>query len=128
MPAVNGETTSTEPIFEDSGHDGAPAPPRSIWVSEHAPSPFAAAGLSVSPSGSVTVALRNGGVASVSGSSLCGTLTSTSNPVGLSAAIVSGCAVSDGSNCNSLQPVTGGDTEVADAHAGSLKLGVPSAL
>src|ERR1700680_3459845 len=125
---MTGVVTSTVPIFEDSGHVGAAALPKPICASEHAPWPLAAAGLTVNPAGSVTEALRTGGVASVPGVSLCGIFIATSKPVGLSAVAVSGCAPRDASKCNRLQPVTGGASAVADAQFGSVRSGVPSGL
>src|SRR6202521_1071936 len=127
-PSSCGGRTSMVPSFEDSGHAGGAAVPSAICASLHAVSPVAADGSTVNPGGNVTEASRNGGVASVLGSSLWGTCMMTSNPVGLSAVLVSGCTRKDGSKRSRLQPVTGGDCEVLDAHAGSDKSGLPSAL
>src|ERR1700694_13943 len=127
-PSSSGVRTSMVPSFEDSGHAGGALVPNAIWASLHAVSPVAADGSTVNHAGNVTDASRNGGVASVEGSSLWGTCMMTSNPVGLSAVLVSGCTRKEGSKRSRLQPVTGGDCEVLDAHAGSVRSGLPSAL
>src|SRR4029077_7628323 len=74
-PGNAGVSTSTEPIFDASGHEGALAvkslrlpPCQPICASLHAARPPAAAGFTVNPAGRTTLASRNGGVASVSGS------------------------------------------------------------
>src|SRR5271166_2329269 len=73
--------------------------------------PDAAEGSSVRPGGSVTLASRSGGVASVPGVSSCGSFKSKVAPVGLSATVVSGLNVKDSGAKRSLsQPVTGGDS------------------
>ena len=94
---------------DGAGAAGAGPADHPTWASEQASKPFAADGLSVIPAGISTVASLSGGVASLPGSSVCGTVMSKSRPVGESAAVVSGLADIDALKCRRLQPVTGGD-------------------
>src|SRR6202521_4555094 len=118
-PSSCGGRTSMVPSFEDSGHAGGAAVPSAICASLHAVSPVAADGSTVNPGGNVTEASRNGGVASVLGSSLWGTCMMTSNPVGLSAVVGFRWGAHKGLKPHRLPPGDRGEWRGFDAHAGS---------
>src|ERR1700729_3980037 len=56
----------------------------------------------------------------------CGAFTSTDNPAGVSARVVSGDAEKEGRNAGAEQPCIAGICATSRIHEGSLKSGVPS--
>ena len=118
--------TSTLPILALSGQLGRSAPwARSIWADEQALLPLAAAGFTAIPSGKLTVVSLMLEVARSASPSLWGTLSSTSTPVGLSAAVVSGCRVRLGSNFSAEQPFRPTGLPAVSVLGASLAWGTP---
>src|SRR4029077_6871255 len=119
VPGSSGLWSQTVPTLEARGLGGAAALALVICAGLQEPRPSAAEGLTVIPWGRVTTAFFKGGVARVSGSSDWGTLSSTSRPEAESAVLESGCTVRVGLKWSRLQPVTGGESAVAEAQLGS---------
>src|SRR4051794_37106772 len=82
-----GPSMLTPPVTPAPGHAIGSRLPFANCASVHASRPFAAAGLIVIPSGSVTAASLTCAVASVAASELCGTWRSTAALVGSSACV-----------------------------------------
>src|ERR1700742_3669061 len=72
------------------------------------------------PSGRRTTTLRTCAVAKAVGALLCGTFTSTTRPVGASAALDNGCAVTVGLNGRRSQPVVANGTPLRPSDSGVL--------
>src|SRR5215212_9698916 len=94
----------TDPIFEASGHVGSLSDPRPICAGLQAARPLAEAGLTATPSGNCTAALRNVAADRPLGLSFCGTRRFTDRPVGAFAR-ASGRTVIAGLNGGLSQPV-----------------------
>src|ERR1700686_3285531 len=103
-----GEPPSAEPPFADSGQTTGLALSNPISSGVHAPSPFAVAGLTTIPTGSVTTAFFRFPSANPNGASSCGNRTSTPNPDGEPPTVVSGFTASDGLKLNRPHPSKAG--------------------
>ncbi len=124
-----GVCATAVPTCDASGHVAGCVDSSANCASLHACRPSAAEGESARPAGSATVALFRSGVAKAKSSfGACGIVRCVVNPVGESAAVVSGAAVNDGLNCNSSHPVVAGSIDFASSQFGSLKSGSPSAF
>ena len=125
-----GVSTSTEPIFDSSGQPDPGSPPAvsaAYCAGVQTPRPEPADGLTVYPTGSVSVVSFKFDVAIVSGcSQLCGTSSETFKPLGDSAAFVVGCVTIDGLNGTRSHSTIGGISVSAFDQFGSLRSGEPS--
>src|SRR4051794_5488511 len=95
----------TVPTFDAAGQATGLPVPMPNCASVHPTRPVAAAGLSVSPGGSVTTASLTCALSRPSGFSGCGTCRLTDGPTGLSCCVVSGVTPIDGAKGTWLQPV-----------------------
>src|SRR5436853_1512278 len=84
------------PTLECSGQCASPSVPKAASASEHEVLPSAALGLIEKPFGIVTLTARISESDGVTGLACCGTLRSTSSPLGASACAVDGLAASEG--------------------------------
>src|SRR4051812_45190218 len=95
----------TVPTFDAAGQATGLPVPMPNCASVQPTRPVAAAGLSVSPGGSVTTASLTCALSRPSGFSGCGTCRLTDGPTGLSCCVVSGVTPIDGAKGTWLQPV-----------------------
>src|SRR4051794_41505779 len=93
----------TVPTFDAAGQATGLPVPMPNCASVQPTRPVAAAGLSVSPGGSVTTASLTCALSRPSGFSGCGTCRLTAGPTGLSCCVVSGVTAMDGEDGTRFQ-------------------------